>query len=139
MGKKTRRFKSRSSSAFGLIEAVVCFAIFVPLTLLGADMAVLYNAAQVNEEFSEQLARLCSTLPDKSNANKACQDLVRMYKPPPNILEVGLISLDFDLGMQTVTVTTSMEVKPPFPFPGFEKQKLVAKVVQPIVSVPTPE
>jgi hypothetical protein len=41
---------------------------------------MLIAAAHQNEEFAEQLARLCSTLTNKPNAIKACEDVIKQYQ-----------------------------------------------------------
>src|SRR5580658_10164143 len=104
-----------------LIESIVGISIiFIPLILFASDMAVMFQAAHSNEEFAEQLARLCSTLPDKGNAMNACRDVIKQYELPQNVQDLNLTSLEFDLGKQEVTLSTSMIVKMPIPFPGYE-------------------
>ncbi|HEY9715999.1 MAG TPA: hypothetical protein V6C69_00915 [Trichormus sp.] len=131
--------KRRNQTASALIEAMVGFFILIPLALAAGDLTVLFQTAQVNEEFAEQLARLCSTLPDKTNAVKACQDVIKQYHHGANITDVRLKQLDFDLGLQEVRVSTAMDVKMPIPFPGFQSQTVEAAVKQPIVSIPAPQ
>jgi len=122
-----------------LIESIVGISIiFIPLILFASDMAVMYQAAQANEEFAEQLARLCSTLPDKTNATKACQDVIKQYQVPPNVMSLTFNDIIFDIGVQEVTITTSMVVKMPVPFPGYEHVTVSASAKQPIVSFPAP-
>jgi hypothetical protein len=115
---------------------MVGFFIFIPLVLFATDVAVMFQAAHSNEEFAEQLARLCSTLPDKDNAIKACHDVIKQYELPQNVEDLNLTSLEFDLGKQEVTLTTSMIVKMPIPFPGYQHLTVAANVKQPIVSIP---
>jgi flagellar hook assembly protein FlgD len=117
-----------------LIEALCGFFIFIPLAFLIADIAVITNAAQANEEFAEQLARLCSTLQTKDNANKACSDVIKQYQPASNITKVNLDQLEFDVALKRVTLTTSMTVKLPIPLPGQATHLVQANVTQPIVS-----
>lgn len=122
-----------------LIESIVGVGIvFVPLVLFAADLAVMFHAAHANEEFAEQLARLCSTLPDEANALKACSDVIKQYRLPSNISNLQFSNLVFDAGTQEVSLTTSMVVSMPVPFPGYERVTVSANVKQPIVSVPVP-
>ncbi|PZM79330.1 MAG: hypothetical protein DKT66_22915 [Candidatus Melainabacteria bacterium] len=127
----------RRSKGNALIESIVGVGIvFVPLVLFAADLAVMFHAAHANEEFAEQLARLCSTLPDQANAAKACTDVVKQYRLPANISKLEFSNLVFDAGLQEVSLTTSMIVSMPVPFPGYERITVSANVKQPIVSVP---
>ncbi|MBX9952679.1 MAG: hypothetical protein K2Y39_26125 [Candidatus Obscuribacterales bacterium] len=131
--------KYRKIRGNALIESIVGVGIvFVPLVLFAADLAVMFHAAHANEEFAEQLARLCSTLPDKSNAAQACSDVIRQYHLPSNISKLEYSNLNFDVGTQEVSLTTSMIVTMPVPFPGYERVTVSANVKQPIVSVPVP-
>ena len=101
-----------------------------------ADIAVITNAAQANEEFAEQLARLCATVQTKDNANAACRDVIRQYQPASNVKSVKLDSLNFDVGLRKVSLTTSMVVTLPIAIPGHSTQIVTASVAQPIVSFP---
>jgi Flp pilus assembly protein TadG len=130
--------RKRKQSGGGLVEAMVAFFVFIPLALFAADLFVLFHTAQMNEEFAEQLARLCSTLPDKTNAAKACEDVIKQYQRPSNITSITLDKLEFDVGLLEVGVTTSMDVALPVPFPGFTERRLTASVKQPLVSRPAP-
>jgi len=131
--------KHRKIKGNALIESIVGVGIvFVPLVLFAADLAVMFHAAHANEEFAEQLARLCSTLPDKANAAQACSDVIRQYQLPSNISKLEYSNLNFDVGTQEVSLTTSMVVAMPVPFPGYDRVTVSANVKQPIVSVPVP-
>lgn len=131
--------RNRNNRASALIESIVGVGIiFVPLVLLAIDLAVMFQAAHANEEFAEQLARLCSTLPDKNNAAKACTDVIRQYQLPPNASNLQFSNLEFDLGTEEVSLTTSMVVSMPVPFPGYERVTVSANAKQPIVSIPVP-
>lgn len=131
--------KRRRSRGASLIEAMAGFMIFIPLAFLAVDIAVVVNAGQVNEEFAEQLARLCSTVSSKPNAIKACQDVMVAYQKPSNVSSVNLSNVDFDLGLMQVSITTTMDVTLPIPFPGYSHQELSATAMQPIVSFPAPQ
>jgi hypothetical protein len=133
------RTRQRSKKGASLIESMAGFFIFIPLAFLAVDIAVIANAGQVNEEFAEQLARLCSGIQDKPDAIKACQDVISIYQKPSNVTMVNLDNLDFDLGLQQVAITTSMDVTLPIPFPGYSHQILSATAIQPIVSFPAPQ
>lgn len=133
---RKRTFQSRTGSS--LIEIMAGFFVFIPLCMLGADVAVLFLAAHANEEFAEQLARVCATLPDKANAIKASQDVIKQYHLPPNVRDLRLSNLEFDLGNQEITITTSMDVKLPVPAPGYAISTVTANVKQPILSIPSP-
>lgn len=131
--------KNRKKRGNALIESIVGVGIvFVPLVLFAADLAVMFHAAHANEEFAEQLARLCSTLPDQANAIQACSDVIRQYRLPSNISKLEYSNLNFDIGAQEVSLTTSMVVTMPVPFPGYSSVTVSANVKQPIVSVPVP-
>jgi Flp pilus assembly protein TadG len=136
--KRMRRMR-RSNKGASLIEAMAGFFIFIPLAFAAVDIAVVANAGQVNEEFAEQLARLCSTVQSKTNAIKACNDVISIYQKPSNVASVNLDNLEFDLGLQEVSITTTMDVMLPIPFPGYSHQPLSAKAMQPIVSFPAPQ
>ena len=129
----------RRKRGASLIETMAGFFVFIPLAFLAVDIAVIANAGQVNEEFAEQLARLCSTIQDKPDAIKACQDVLAIYQKPSNVTMVNLDNLDFDLGLQQVSITTSMDVVLPIPFPGYTHQVLTATAMQPFVSFPAPQ
>ncbi|HEY9715509.1 MAG TPA: hypothetical protein V6C72_18690 [Chroococcales cyanobacterium] len=129
----------RSPKGSALIESIVGIAIiFVPLVLFATDLAVMFQAAHANEEFAEQLARLCSTVPDKNNAVRACTEVIRQYQTPPNVISLYFSNLEFDLGTQQVSLTTTMVIKMPVPFPGYDRVTVSANAVQPIVSIPVP-
>lgn len=128
--------KRRKSRGSVLVEALCGFFIFIPLAFLIADIVVVTNAAQANEEFAEQLARLCSTLMTRDNAKKACSDVIKQYQPASNIVSVELVDLVFDPAIKKVTLSTAMVVKLPIPIPGHEQQVVQANVSQPIVSFP---
>ncbi len=131
--------KNKRDSGNALIESIVGVGIvFVPLVLFAADLAVMFHAAHANEEFAEQLARLCATLPDRANAARACSDVIRQYQLPGNISNLEFSNLDFDLGTQEVSLTTSMVVSMPVPFPGYSRVTVSANAKQPIVSIPVP-
>lgn len=136
---KRRKRRLRKGKGSVLVEALCCFFIFIPIAFFIADMMVVTNAAQANEEFAEQLARLCSTLQSKDNAKRACQDVIKQYQPASNVSLVNLDDLIFDVGTRKVTVTTSMVVALPIPVPGYQSYAVRALVVQPIVSFPAPQ
>ncbi len=131
--------KKRQGKGNALIESIVGVGlIFVPLVLLAADLTFMFQAAHVNEEFAEQLARLCSTLKDKANAEKACLDVIKQYQLPKSYSNLEVSDLNFDLSAQEVSLTTKMVVTMPVPFPGYERITVSANVKQPIVSIPVP-
>lgn len=131
--------KIKKSSGNALIESIVGVGlVFIPLVLFAADMTVMFHAAHANEEFAEQLARLCATLPDQANANRACSDVIRQYQLPYNISDLQVSNLLFDVNAQEISLTTSMVVKMPVPVPGYERVTVSANVKQPIVSIPVP-
>ncbi len=131
--------KFRRNNGNPLIESIVGVGIvFVPLVLCAADVAVMFHAAHANEEFAEQLARLCATLPDQANAAKACSDVIRQYQLPPTMSHLQFSNLVFDVKTQEVSLTTSMIVNIPVPFPGYERVTVSANAKQPIVSTPVP-
>ncbi len=130
---RTRRLRSKGSV---LVEALCGFFIFIPLAFTIADIAVITNAAQANEEFAEQLARLCATVQTLDNAKAACRDVIRQYQPASNIKSINLDQLVFDVGLKRVSLTTSMVVALPIPIPGHATQTVTASVTQPIVSFP---
>jgi Flp pilus assembly protein TadG len=138
MNEKMKRML-RGRKGASLIETMAGFFVFIPLAFAAVDITVVANAGQVNEEFAEQLARLCSTVQSKSNAIKACQDVLSIYQKPSNVASVNLDNLEFDVGLQEVTITTTMDVLLPIPFPGYSHQPLTAKAMQPIVSFPAPQ
>lgn len=119
-----------------LVEALCGFFVFIPIAFTVVDVVAITLAAQANEEFAEQLARLCATVQTQDNANKACSDVIRQYHAPSNIKSVKLDRLTFDIGIKTVSLTTSMIVQLPIPVPGHETQQVTASVAQPIVSLP---
>lgn len=100
------------------------------------DMVAITNAAQANEEFAEQLARLCATVQTQDNAKAACRDVIRQYQPASNVHAVKLESLVFDVGIKIVSLTTSMVVTLPIAIPGHTTHTVIADVAQPIVSFP---
>ncbi|CAN5492649.1 hypothetical protein BH10CYA1_BH10CYA1_24230 [soil metagenome] len=130
---KINRRRSRGSV---LVEALCGFFIFIPLAFLIVDIVAITNAAQANEEFAEQLARLCATVQTKDNANAACRDVIRQYRPLSNVNWVHLDSLEFDVGLKRVSLATSMEVNLPIAIPGHKTQVVTANVTQPVVSFP---
>ena len=135
MKKKKRKVKGNS-----LLESIVGVGlIFVPLVLCATDLTFMFHAAHVNEEFAEQLARLCSTLKDKANAEKACLDVIKQYQLPSCYANLELKDLVFDLSAQEVSLTTKMVVTMPVPFPGYERITVSANAKQPIVSIPVPQ
>src|SRR5208283_2013019 len=105
-----RKKSNRSRRGASLIEAVVGLCVIVPLVLFAVDVTMVTSMAQSNEELAEQLARLCATVQTQTNAQKACQDVLAQYQKPSNVKEVDLASVTFDLGLQEVTVSTSMDV-----------------------------
>ncbi|HEY9756403.1 MAG TPA: hypothetical protein V6C97_14650 [Oculatellaceae cyanobacterium] len=135
MNKMKVRHK-RGRHGVSMIEAIVCLCVIVPLILFGVDVATVTCMAQVNEELSEQLARLCSTVQTQANAQKACQDVLNQYQKPANVSEVDLASVLFDQGLQQVTVSTVMNVNLPVPFLGQSSYRCTAKAMQPVISSP---
>lgn len=135
--KKTRKKRTKGNA---LIESIVGIGlVFVPLVLCAADLAVMFHAAHSNEEFAEQLARLCATLPDQANAARACSDVIRQYQLPSHFANLTLSNLSFDVGAQEVSLTTSVMVTMPVPFPGYERVTVSANAKQPILSTPVPQ
>ncbi|HEY9731049.1 MAG TPA: hypothetical protein V6C89_04005 [Drouetiella sp.] len=134
--RQTTKTERRRAGGSVLVEALCGFFIFIPLAFTIADIAVVTNAAQANEEFAEQLARLCATVQTQDNANAACRDVIRQYQPASNIKSVNLDKLTFDVGLKRVSLTTSMVVALPVPIPGHTTQVVTASVAQPIVSFP---
>jgi uncharacterized protein with PhoU and TrkA domain len=104
--------------------------------LFGVDVATVVCMAQINEELSEQLARLCSTVQTQANAQKACQDVLTQYQKPANVSQVDLSSVVFDQGLQQVTVATSMNVNLPVPLLGQSTYRCTATSMQPVISTP---
>ncbi|MBS2001370.1 MAG: hypothetical protein JST44_07675 [Cyanobacteria bacterium SZAS LIN-5] len=133
---KTLNTSRKTSKGSVLVEALCGFFIFIPLAFTIADIVVVTNAAQANEEFAEQLARLCATVQTQDNAKAACRDVIRQYQPASNVKSVNLDQLVFDVGSKRVSLTTSMVVALPVPIPGHSTQVVTASVTQPIVSFP---
>lgn len=133
---KTVRRRSRGSV---LVEALCGFFIFIPLAFATVDIAAITIAAQANEEFAEQLARLCSTVQTQDNAYAACNDVIRQYQLASNVKSVHLDRLLFDVGLKKVSLTTSMVVTLPIAIPGHVTHTVTANVSQPIVSFPAEE
>jgi hypothetical protein len=137
--RRQRQPTERLQKGISLIEAVVGLCFLVPLILFAVDVAVVTCVAQMNEEFAEQLARLCSTVQSQPNATKACQDVIAKYETPANVKSLELTSVTFDVGLQQVNVTTSMVVNLPVPIFGQNTYTLTASAMQPIVSFPAPQ
>jgi type II secretory pathway pseudopilin PulG len=134
--KSQKRKYGRSERAFSLIEAVVGLCVIIPLILFAVNVAVITCMAQANEEFAEQLARLCSTVQNQNNAQKACQDVLAQYQRPGNVKDMDITKVVFDQGLQQVTVSTSMDVRLPVPMFGQSSHRLNATVMQPVISMP---
>lgn len=137
MNKRVKR-RLRKGKGSVLVEALCCFFIFIPIAFFIADMMVVTNAAQANEEFAEQLARLCSGLQSKDNAKRACEQVIQQYQPASNVSNVNLDDLTFDVGTRKVTITTSMMVALPIPVPGYQSYAVRALAVQPLIGFPAP-
>lgn len=133
---KPRHRAIRSGRGASLIEAVIGFCILVPLILFAVDVAMVTSMAQANEEFAEQLARLCSTVQNQNNAQKACLDVIAQYQKPGNVLSLDLNKVIFDQGLQEVTITTSMDVALPVPMFGQSTHRVTATAMQPVISFP---
>ena len=119
-----------------MIEALIGFCVIVPLILFAVDVAMVTTMAQANEEFAEQLARLCSTVQNQNNAQKACLDVIAQYQKPGNVLSLDLNKVIFDQGLQEVTITTSMDIALPVPILGQTTRRVTATAMQPVISFP---
>lgn len=126
----------RSRRGVSIVEAIIGLAVLVPLILFAVDVVVVTCMAQANEEFAEELARLCSTVQNQQNAQKACQDVLAQYQKPSNVKDVDLLSVKFDQGLQQVTISTSMNVSLPIPMLGQNSHRVNATVMQPVISFP---
>ena len=135
---QTKSIKRRSRGSV-LVEALCGFFIFIPLAFAIVDIAAITIAAQANEEFAEQLARLCATVQTQDNAYAACHDVIKQYQLSSNIKSVHLDRLLFDVALKKVTFTTSMVVTLPIAIPGHVSHTVTANVTQPIVSFPADE
>ncbi len=136
MNKKRKLMRMRGRRGASLIEAVIGFCILLPIILFAVDVAMVTSMAQANEEFAEQLARLCSSVQNQNNAQKACIDVIAQYQKPPNVLSLDLNAVKFDLGLQQVSITTSMDVALPVPMFGQKTHRVTATAMQPVISFP---
>lgn len=119
-----------------MIEALIGFCVIVPLILFAVDVAMVTTMAQANEEFAEQLARLCSSVQNQNNAQKACLDVIAQYQKPANVLSLDLNKVIFDQGLQEVSITTSMDIALPVPIFGQTTRRVTATAMQPVISFP---
>jgi hypothetical protein len=136
MNKNRKLMRMRGRRGASLIEAVVGLCILLPIILFAIDVAMVTSMAQANEEFAEQLARLCSSVQNQNNAQKACLDVIAQYQKPPNVLSLDLNAVKFDLGLQQVSITTSMDVALPVPMFGQKTHRVTATAMQPVISFP---
>jgi hypothetical protein len=136
MNKKKRLLRVRGERGASLIEAIIGFCILLPLIVFAIDVARVTSMAQANEEFAEQLARLCSSVQNQNNAQKACIDVIAQYQKPANVLSLDLNAVKFDLGLQQVSITTSMDIALPVPMFGQKTHRVTATAMQPVISFP---
>ena len=136
MNKRRSLLRIRGRSGASIIEAVIGFCVLLPLILFAIDVAMVTSMAQANEEFAEQLARLCSSVQNQNNAQKACIDVIAQYQKPANVLSLDLNAVKFDLGLQQVSITTSMDVALPVPMFGQSTHRVTATAMQPVISFP---
>lgn len=133
-----KRKAKRQAKGSSLVETMSGFFVFIPLAFFAVDIATIANAAQINEQFAESVARIAGTQINENSAIKAGTDVMNNYNKPPLITDVSVDNIDYQLAAGQVTVNTAMSVNLPIPFPGYNQVTVRANAMQPIVCMPAP-
>jgi hypothetical protein len=150
--------KSHKAKAQSFIETVVGIIFLIPIVLFLIDIGILYLANTTNDHFAKQAARSAAsvqpaTQPAALTAAKTTETR-NLSKVSGYIKGAALEYFDYngggqqkigsasipapvDPGAGMVSVTTSIIVQPPVPFPFIGgPQTFYAKAVEPIMALP---
>jgi len=128
----------RKQKGVSLIEAVIGLVVIIPIGLAALDMYAFMVAAQQNEELSETAARVAATKGSQSTAEAAISEILDRVQTSAIVKSVVADQVKYDPVVGKVTVTFSMTVHLPVPFPNYENLNCQATSIEPIVSQPAP-
>lgn len=127
---------ARSKSGQGLIEILAGSIILIGLGWLGLDVATIVLANSSNDGLAKSAARAAANQADKYTATEAANKCIKHFATGGVITKVGLEGdIDYQ-SKKNVVVRTTMQVRPPVTFPGFELITFHAQAVEPIVADP---
>lgn len=136
MKQKRRHFRKRQGQS--MVEVMTAFLVLIPVGLGGLDLFTYMSVSQQNEQLAETACRAAATKDSQRSALDAAQDACNHVVTNNIIQSADLQQVNFDPSSGFVTVTTSMQVKMPVPFPFFTSPSVQAAAIQPIVSTPAP-
>lgn len=125
-----------TTSGISILESVVGVLILVPIVLLAVDATCLLSANRSNQELAHNIARAAANRTKADKAEEIAKEAVAAFEKPSLIHNVSMSDFKFNIPSKIVTVTTSMDVAVPVPFPGFETIRLNASWSEPIVALP---
>jgi len=132
------RRKRRGRKGVSLIEAMIGLIVIIPIGLAAIDMYTFMVVAQQNEELSETAARVAATKGSQQGAEAAISEIIDRVQISSVIKSVNADQIKYDPVAQKVTVTTSMLVHMPVPFPNYTDLNCQATSMEPIVATPAP-
>lgn len=126
---------SRSRKGQGLMEAAAAAMFLIPIAMGLLNVTVMVISNMTNDTAAKNCARAAANQNSQPQAQQAAQKIINGIKTSSIITSVALSSVDYPASKEAVTVTTTMDVRLPVPFPGFDHQVFVAKAVEPILAM----
>jgi Flp pilus assembly protein TadG len=115
------------------IEMIVGSMVLIPVCLVGLDFVALVLANSMNDSLAKSAARAAANQQTKPAAQAAALQVVSAFPISTMINDIKLTSpIDYN-GKDKVAVNTTMTVRLPAPFPGFNQFDFRAQAVEPIV------
>jgi hypothetical protein len=130
--------RKRNKKGVSLIESVIGLVVIIPIGLAALDMYAFMVAAQQNEELTESAARVAATKGSQSSAEAAISEIIDRVQTSAIVKGVVADQVKYDPVASKVTITFSMTVHLPVPFPNYENLNCQATSIEPIVAMPAP-
>ena len=131
-----RRAERRGQKGQSTIEALVGSMLLIPICLLGINAVTCVLTNSVNDNLAKSAARAAANQQSKVAAEDAAKQCISHFPKSAIILDVQLADAITYVDKKHVAVKTTMQIKLPASFAGFDKLQFNAQAVEPIVGVP---
>lgn len=133
------RNRQRRNRGTSIIEVLIGSIFFVPIALFALNLVTIVMTTQINDHLAKDAARAAANQVSQAEAKDAALKTLSQFQTSSVVQKVSMEEIAYDSSSNgQVQVRTSIEVRFPVPFPGFESRKFVAQSVEPIVGTPTP-
>lgn len=130
--------RRRSRKGASLIESALAALILIPIALAVLDLMVIVAANSMNDTACKNAARAGANQPDGPSAQKAADKSLDSFQTSGIVKSIVIEDYNYTGPKGVFSVTTSMVVNAPVPFPGLTNMTFKARAVEPVVGTANP-